>query len=104
MSETNVAHTKPLSRMQSLSESRGGSKVTKPIFRNTAKRYISISYRYITGSPSKIASHAGLFRGACVSSLPTNAVCGEGRNTSSPKKACVGGYKLESFVIVAQPS
>ena len=28
MSETHVAHTKPLSRMQSLSESRGGSKVT----------------------------------------------------------------------------
>ena len=37
MSETHVAHTKPLSRMQSLSESRGGeggggSKVTKLIF------------------------------------------------------------------------
>ena len=34
MSQTHVAHTKPLSRMQSLSESReggGGSKVTKPI-------------------------------------------------------------------------
>ena len=26
------------------------------------------------------------------SSLPTNAVCGERRNTSSPKNACVGGY------------
>ena len=30
--------TKPLSRMQSLSESRRGSKVTKPIFSNSAKR------------------------------------------------------------------
>ena len=39
MSETLVAHTKPLSRMQSLSESRGGSKETKPIFSNSAKRY-----------------------------------------------------------------
>ena len=29
----------PLSRMQSLSESREGSKVTKPIFSNSAKRY-----------------------------------------------------------------
>ena len=29
-----------------------------------------------------LASHAGVFRGAR----------GEGRNTSSPKKACVGGY------------
>ena len=41
MSETYVAHTKPLSRMQCLSESRGGgggagSKVTKPIFSNSA--------------------------------------------------------------------
>ena len=25
------------------------------------------------------------------SSLPTNAVCGEGRNTSTPKNACIGG-------------
>ena len=32
MSKTHVAHTKPLSRMQSLSESRGGSKATKPNF------------------------------------------------------------------------
>ena len=38
------------------------------------------------------ASHAGVFRGARISSLPTNGVCGEGRNTSSPKNACVGGY------------
>ena len=41
MSQTHVAHTKPLSRMQSLSESRGGSKVTKPSFSNSAKRYYS---------------------------------------------------------------
>ena len=27
-----------------------------------------------------------------LASLPTNAVCGEGTNTSSPKNACVGGY------------
>ena len=39
MSQTHVAHTKPLSRMQSLS--RGGSKVTKPSFSNSAKRYYS---------------------------------------------------------------
>ena len=41
MLETHVAHTKPLSRMQSLFEPCGGSKVTKPIFSNSAKRYIS---------------------------------------------------------------
>ena len=41
MSQTHVAHTKPLSRMQSLSESRGGSKETKPSFSNSAKRYYS---------------------------------------------------------------
>ena len=39
-----------------------------------------------------LASHAGVFRGARISSLPTNGVCGEGRKTSSPKNACVGGY------------
>ena len=39
MSETCLSHTKPWSRMQSLSESRGGSKVTKPIFSNSIKRY-----------------------------------------------------------------
>ena len=39
MSETYASHTKPWSRMQSLSESRGGSKVTKPIFSNSIKRY-----------------------------------------------------------------
>ena len=43
MSETHVAHTKPLSRMQSLSDSRGGSKVTKLIFSTSAKRYQSFS-------------------------------------------------------------
>ena len=36
MSETHSAHAKPLRRMQSLFESRGGSKVTKPIFSNSA--------------------------------------------------------------------
>ena len=43
----------------------------------------------------RIASHAGVLRGVRISwfsSLPTNAVCGEGRNTSSPKNVCVGGY------------
>ena len=39
MLEMHVAHTKALSRMHSLSESHGGSKVTKPTFRNSAKRY-----------------------------------------------------------------
>ena len=41
MSETYVSHTKPGKRMQSLSESRGGSKVTKPIFSNSRKRHKS---------------------------------------------------------------
>ena len=36
MSQTRVAHTKPLSRMQRLSESRGGL-MTKPIFSNTVQ-------------------------------------------------------------------
>ena len=36
MFETHAAHTKQL---QSLSESRMGSKVTKPTFSNSAKRY-----------------------------------------------------------------
>ena len=35
--------TKPLSRIQSLSEPRGGSKMAKPIFSNSAKRYRSFS-------------------------------------------------------------
>ena len=35
MAATYVAHKKPLSRIQKLSESRGGSKVTKSIFSNT---------------------------------------------------------------------
>ena len=45
-----------------------------------------------SASLSHLASHTGVFRGARISSLPTNGVCGEGRNTSSPKNACVGGY------------
>ena len=40
-------------------------------------------------SVRSVASHAGVFRGARISSHPT-----EGRNTSSPKKACVGGYQI----------
>ena len=41
MSKMHVAHTKPLSRMQSLSESHGAgwSKLTRPIFSNSAKHY-----------------------------------------------------------------
>ena len=39
MSEMYLSHTKPWSRMQILSESRRGSKVTKPIFSNSIKRY-----------------------------------------------------------------
>ena len=71
-----------------------------------------------------IASHAGIFRGAPFSSLPTSlstlylktvdwllttrmqqwernvvlgwaGVCGEGWKTSSPKNACMGGYLLQ---------
>ena len=41
MSETYVSHTKPWRRMQSLSESRRGCKVTKPIFSNSRKRYLN---------------------------------------------------------------
>ena len=44
MSETYVSYTKRWSRMQSLSESRGGSKVTKPIFSNSRKRYSVIRF------------------------------------------------------------
>ena len=43
MSETHVSHTKPCSRMRSLSESRGESKVRKPIFSNSGKRYSPIT-------------------------------------------------------------
>ena len=43
MLETHVFHTKPCSRMQSLSESRGESKVTKPIFNNSGKSYSPIT-------------------------------------------------------------
>ena len=39
MSETHVSHTKPWSRMRRLSESRGGSKMTKPISSNSGKHY-----------------------------------------------------------------
>ena len=41
MPETHVAHTKPL---QSLSEPRGKSKVRKPIFSNSGKRYLECKY------------------------------------------------------------
>ena len=40
-------------------------------------------------SGSILASHAGVFRGARFSSLPTN-----GMKMSSPKNAYVGGYYL----------
>ena len=40
----------------------------------------------------RIASNAGVLRGARISSLPTNGVCGERRNTNSPQNACGGGY------------
>ena len=51
MSDTYVSHTKPWSRMQSLSESRGGSKVTEPIFSNSRKRY------YLSWSAQKDVGH-----------------------------------------------
>ena len=44
MPETHVAHTKPLSRMQSLSESCRESKVTKPIFSNSGKCYFGTKF------------------------------------------------------------
>ena len=46
MSETHVAHTKPLSRMQSLSESRGGSKVTN-LFLVIVQSAIQNSFNFI---------------------------------------------------------
>ena len=50
-SETYVSQTKPWSRMQRLSESRGGSKVTKPIFSNSRKRYWqNFSYVYLSAT------------------------------------------------------
>ena len=48
-------------------------------------------FSVLKSAQSQLGSHAGGFRGARVSSLPTNAVCGERRNTSTPKIACVGG-------------
>ena len=39
MLEMHVSHTRPWSRMQSLSESPGESKVIKPIFSNSGKHY-----------------------------------------------------------------
>ena len=48
MSEMHVAHTKPLSRMQSLSESCRESKVTKPVFSNSAKRYFGTKFYGLT--------------------------------------------------------
>ena len=40
-----------------------------------------------------VASHAGVFRGARISSLGSSYFFPpQGRNTSSPKNACVGGY------------
>ena len=53
MSETHVAHTKPLSRMQSLSDSRGGSKVTKLIFSTSAKRYQSFSGEFVSQNAAR---------------------------------------------------
>ena len=38
-----------------------------------------------------LASHAGIFRETCIVVLSSAGVCEKGENTSSPKKACVGG-------------
>ena len=47
-----------------------------------------VRFERFSGTPLRIlAFHASVFKGARTSSLPTN-----GRNTSSPKNACVGGY------------
>ena len=54
----------------------------------TGDRKLAAPINVIRGiSARKLASHAGVFRGARISSLPT-----KGRNTSSPKSACVGRY------------
>ena len=47
-----------------------------------------VRFERFSGTPLRIlAFHASVFKGARISSLPTNR-----RNTSSPKNACVGGY------------
>ena len=46
---------------------------------------------FFGSSGLSLASPAGIFSGARISSLPTNGVCEEGRNASSPKNACGGG-------------
>ena len=71
MKQTIVSHTKPLSRMQRLSESRGGSKVTKPIFSNSRKlRLKALPLNIRKTSPEKDAIHTthispSLFTEAC---------------------------------------
>ena len=52
-------------------------------------------------SIKNLASHAGIFRGARISSLSREEGIGEGRNTSSPKNACVGGYKELEYKVIS---
>ena len=54
---------------------------------NTYEMNISLCEHKSGKTDASLASHAGVFRGVLISSLPS----GEGRNTSSPKNACVGG-------------
>ena len=68
MSETYVSHTKPWSRMQSLSESCGGSKVRKPIFSNSGKRYCPLT-RTVFCFPSEFEL-PGFY---CSHKLPNNS-------------------------------
>ena len=61
MSETYVSHTKPWSRMQSLSESRRGSKVTKPIFSNSRKRYSCQNWSWMSLANTWANTHCQQF-------------------------------------------
>ena len=58
-----------------------------PLKRTAAKSSANVVEVSLKKSPMllTLACHAGVFRGARIS-------CGEGRNTSSPKNACGGGY------------
>ena len=50
--------------------------------------FTRVRFERFSGTPLRILTfYASVFKGARISSLPTN-----GRNTSSPKHACVGGY------------
>ena len=56
-------------------------RLTAPILRHPKEKTATVT--------AQVASHAGVFRGARISPLHRR----EGRNASSPKKACVAGYR-----------